>query len=141
MKTADYHALVAKTMDESTLQSNIISLARDMLPAWWTYHTHYSGRSTPGWPDLVLLRPPRLVFAELKRVGKKPTVEQDRVLGDLQQVADEIEALTTYCMLDHAHMTGRCPVCCRDTAQRRLVEVFVWTPTQLLSGEIAEVLR
>lgn len=33
---------------------------------WMEYHTYRSTRSTPGFPDLVLIKPPRLIWAELK---------------------------------------------------------------------------
>jgi hypothetical protein len=34
---------------------------------WLTYHTRYSLKSVKGFPDVCLVRPPRCVFAELKR--------------------------------------------------------------------------
>jgi hypothetical protein len=42
--------------------------------------------SERGWPDLALVRPPRLVFAELKRENGKTTEYQDRWLGLLRGV-------------------------------------------------------
>lgn len=36
------------------------------LSGWLVYHTHDSRRSPEGFPDLVLVRGPRLVVAELK---------------------------------------------------------------------------
>lgn len=36
------------------------------LRGWRWHHQHYSKRSPAGWPDLVLVRGPRLVAAELK---------------------------------------------------------------------------
>ena len=46
------------------------------LTGWLHYHTHDSRRSEPGFPDLVLVRDDRIIFAELK-VGKgKMTDEQ-----------------------------------------------------------------
>lgn len=44
---------------------------------WKTYHTRNSLRSDKGFPDLVAVRPPRLVFAELKVEPRKPTAEQN----------------------------------------------------------------
>jgi hypothetical protein len=35
-------------------------------PPWLAYHTLRSDGSAPGFPDLILIRPPRLVVAELK---------------------------------------------------------------------------
>ena len=66
------------------------------------YHTHNSQRSDPGFPDLVLIRDKRLVFAELKydrgyedwdiRTKRKATIstEQKRWLDGLSRV-DGIE--------------------------------------------------
>lgn len=45
-----------------------------------------------GFPDLVLVRPPRLAFAELKVKGNKPEPEQQRWLDDLGGTFAE-----TYC--------------------------------------------
>ena len=36
------------------------------LHGWLMYHTYNSRRSVAGFPDLVLVRPPRVIFAELK---------------------------------------------------------------------------
>jgi hypothetical protein len=47
-------------------------------------------RNPPGLPDLLLVRPPRLVFAELK-VGKgKPTEMQLAYLADLSKSGAEV---------------------------------------------------
>lgn len=46
------------------------------LFSWSYYHTRDSRRSAEGFPDLVACRPPRLIFAELKRDGKEPTGPQ-----------------------------------------------------------------
>ncbi len=51
-------------LTEKEFQARGLTLAR--LNGWKTYHTHDSRRSAPGFPDLVLVRPPRLIFAELK---------------------------------------------------------------------------
>lgn len=40
------------------------------------YHETPVGADGKGWPDLVLVRPPRIVFAELKDGYKQPTEDQ-----------------------------------------------------------------
>ncbi len=59
------------------------------LQGWLTYHTWNSQHSPAGFPDLVLVRPPRLVFAELKVGRNRPTPAQQewlRQLGACPQV-------------------------------------------------------
>ena len=48
---------------EKDFQRSVIRLAT--LCGWLTYHTHDSRGSSPGFPDLVLVRD-RVIFAELK---------------------------------------------------------------------------
>lgn len=43
---------------------------------WLFYHTHRSDKSEPGWPDVVLCKPPELIIAELKSAKGKLTVDQ-----------------------------------------------------------------
>jgi hypothetical protein len=100
---------------ERDFQRAVIDLAR--LTGWRVHHTRPAltrrGRwLTPiqgdaGFPDLVLCRPPRLITAELKRVGGKPTAEQQAWLEALSACAgvecylwtpddwDAIEAILT----------------------------------------------
>lgn len=47
---------------------------------WWSYHTRDSRRSTPGWVDLVLLKPPCALFVELKKQDGKVSPAQAHVL-------------------------------------------------------------
>jgi hypothetical protein len=70
---------------ESDLLEQVRTLAR--ATRWMTFHPHDSRRSEPGWPDLALVRPPRLVFAELKR-------ERGRVSRDQQAWLDALAAVT-----------------------------------------------
>jgi hypothetical protein len=80
---------------EREFQRAVVELAR--LMGWRVHHTRPAltqrGRwLTPiqgdaGFPDLVLCRPPRLILAELKRVGGKPTVEQQAWLHALASCA------------------------------------------------------
>lgn len=59
---------------EAGFQAALLELAA--VNGWHTYHTFDSRRSNSGWPDLVLVRPPRALFVELKRNGAKPTDAQ-----------------------------------------------------------------
>ena len=43
---------------------------------WMFYHTYNSHRSSPGFPDLVMVRPPDIIFVELK--AEKGRVTQDQ---------------------------------------------------------------
>jgi hypothetical protein len=52
------------SITERVFQANVLTLAR--LYRWAPYHTYRSDRSEAGFPDLVMVRPPRVVFAELK---------------------------------------------------------------------------
>lgn len=69
---------------EKELQANVLELAGHF--GWLAYHTHDSRRSNPGFPDLVLVRGTRLIFAELKREGGRVTGPQDEWLGALSFV-------------------------------------------------------
>lgn len=96
----------AESQSEDDFQRNVVAYAekRD----WLVYHTHNSKRSDPGFPDLVLVRGGRIVFAELKReipedappsfVRKcSPTPDQERWLDELHTVTNGIASL----LIDH----------------------------------------
>lgn len=51
-------------MNEAQWRRDVLRLAQTAGWAYW--YTHYSPYSTPGWPDLVLVRPPVVLLAELK---------------------------------------------------------------------------
>lgn len=72
---------------EKDLDACVRDLAR--LGGWRIYHTFDSRRSSAGFPDLVLLRPPRLVFVELKSDRGRVSDEQSAWLDDLEQCGVE----------------------------------------------------
>lgn len=82
---------------------------------WRFYHTHNSRHSGSGFPDLVLVRRGRLIFAELKTDAKasKVTDAQAAWLTELKIV--------------------------QDLAPLKSLEVFVWRPSQL--NEVLEALK
>ena len=79
------------------------------------WRTAGSGTMAKGWPDLTMVRPRdrRLIFAELKGPGGKPTPEQLAVLEVLRSIA-----------VYKGHTS---------------IEVYVWTPADL--EEIARIMR
>ena len=75
-------------MTEKQLQDAVIDLAK--WNGWRYYHTYDSRKSVVGFPDLVLVRGERLIFAEVKSDGGKATQEQLNWLGDLHKTAAEV---------------------------------------------------
>lgn len=88
--TADEHLeLRARTMLERDLEEAVRRLA--LSTGWLRYHTLRPKGSPAGFPDDVLLRDGRLIFAELKREGERPSEEQTRWLHGLEAVAAALE--------------------------------------------------
>lgn len=64
--------------------TRMVMTAAEQL-GWVCYHTRYSIGSKPGFPDLVLVRPPRVIFAELKMNKRRLTESQRYWIELLQQ--------------------------------------------------------
>lgn len=77
----------AAIVSETVFQAQVIEAAK--LLRWDVYHTHDSRRSAWGFPDLVLIQPPFLIYAELKKSGGQPTPEQCQWLEDLHNCGEE----------------------------------------------------
>ena len=75
-------------MREAEFQAAVIELAE--LQGWRCYHTHDSRRSQPGYPDLTLCRPPRLIFAECKTDTGRTSDDQDAWLDVLNHVQNAV---------------------------------------------------
>lgn len=75
--------VIRSTMSESTLQAEVVKLAKQFR--YRAYHTTIAYRSTAGFPDLVLVRAPRLLFVELKTESGKATDAQAEWLAALAQ--------------------------------------------------------
>jgi putative heme degradation protein len=74
-----------KADSETQFMQQVTQLAQ--YYSWRIYHTHDSRRSPAGFPDLVLVRPPELIFAELKTEKGRVRPEQADWLADLEAVA------------------------------------------------------
>lgn len=93
-------------MSEAAFQTHVMAIARTLRYRF--YHTHDSRRSPAGFPDLVMVRPRRLVFAELKRERGRVSQEQTQWIFELQGAG---------------------------------AEVYLWRPSDLLSGKILGTLK
>ena len=76
----------ATKLSEKQFQAQVVQLAR--YQGWLVYHTYDSRRSADGFPDLVLVRPPTVLFVELKTEKGVTSMAQEEwltVLGDCSQ--------------------------------------------------------
>ena len=118
---------LAKAMTEAELLAAIIDAAHTF--GWLVHHCRPAQRAdgkwmTPiqghaGFPDAVLTRRGRLVFVEAKR-------EKGELTPDQQMWFDAL-----------SHVPHHRP----DSVSEPWVQVFVWRPSDWLSGEIETVLR
>jgi hypothetical protein len=71
-------ATTSRPLTEKEWQAQVLELAG--LLGWATYHPWLSIHSPRGWPDLALVRPPRLLLVELKSEKGKVTPAQQHWL-------------------------------------------------------------
>jgi hypothetical protein len=81
-------AVLFASVTEEEFQAHVIRLST--MFGWLTYHTRDSRRSASGFPDLVLVRGPRLIFAELKSVNGKVRDSQADWLTRLRDTKAEV---------------------------------------------------
>lgn len=67
---------------ERDFQAAVVKLAK--LLGWRCYWTHNSLHSPNGWPDLVCIRRPRILFLELKAERTPVTPAQAETIAELQ---------------------------------------------------------
>ena len=63
------------SMTEKAFEAKVKKLARDN--GWMYYHTWRSYHSPAGFPDCVMVRPPKIIFAELKSQRGKLSPQQE----------------------------------------------------------------
>lgn len=76
---------------EAQFQAKVVQWAR--LNGWLVYHTHDSRRSEPGFPDLVLVRGPDILYWELKAEKGRVSPEQERWIAALHGAGQETRIL------------------------------------------------
>ena len=74
MKLRDGAQVIAELLSEKEFMVAVKEAAE--IHGWLFYHTYDSRRSTPGFPDLVLVRPPEVIFVELKAQKGRVTAYQ-----------------------------------------------------------------
>jgi len=75
-------------ISEKDFEGQIRDLAK--LFGWLYYHTWRSIHSPAGFPDCVLVRPPRLIFAELKSEKGQLSDKQKEWLEVLKETSVEV---------------------------------------------------
>lgn len=75
-------------ISEKTFQQQIVTLAK--VTGWMVYHTYDSRKSEPGFPDLVMVKDGRLIFAEVKTEKGKLTEAQGKWATALMKVRETI---------------------------------------------------
>ena len=80
-----------KGLSEKAFESQVKDLAK--IHGWRYYHTWRSIHSPAGFPDVVMVKPPRVIFAELKSEHGKLSQEQEEWLFDIANCkVDTVEA-------------------------------------------------
>lgn len=131
---------MAKGISETAFASQVEDLLKiygwrwtHFRPAWSNkgYRTPIKGHK--GFPDYCAVRPPRLLFAELKDEYSKPTPEQDGWLDDLRECVrvitlEPIDVRTgrSYKGKDYGKLVPS-------------LEVYLWRPSQI--KDIMEILK
>lgn len=107
------------------------------LFGWEFYHVveqhYYARRTSRGFPDYVAVKPPRLIFAELKSEKGQLTEAQEKWLEILKQCQHIFPYIPNKMILTLEDEV--------DTSIPKIMlpEVYLWRPSQI--EEIAEVLR
>lgn len=79
-------------LSEAEFQAQVIAIAEGW--GWLVIHINDSRKQKAvGWPDLVLIRE-RVLYRELKRVGRRPTLVQQATLDALKGAGQDVGVWT-----------------------------------------------
>lgn len=94
------------------------------------WRTPGQGTMAKGWPDLLLARPPRLIFAELKADAGHLTPEQGRVLELLGRLMVEAPEIPEDFPIpkQRSYLDGVFAGLDKALGEGPKVEVYVWRP-------------
>ncbi len=68
---------------EAEFQASVVEFAE--TAGWWVWHDRDSRGNLAGLPDLILVRPPRVMFIELKKESGRVSAVQRAVLRMFDQ--------------------------------------------------------
>lgn len=95
MMTADeYNDALMAAMSEAEFQRWVVGQAQ--MHGWQReliYHTHDSSKSQRGFPDLVLVKPPRVLLWELKSMRGRVSPAQERWVAAFKECGMEAAIL------------------------------------------------
>lgn len=111
-------------LPEAAFQLQVEQLAA--FYGWLAYHTHDSRRSAAGFPDLVLVRAPELIVAELKSAAGTTSPAQEAWLEQLRLVASATTKAAD-ALAREADRVLEQP----EAIPLPALEVYVWRPHQL----------
>ena len=74
--------VVNDILSEREVQDQIVREATDPVVGngWLVFHDNDSRRNNAGFPDLVLVKDGKIIFAELKRESKRAKLRDDQVV-------------------------------------------------------------
>ena len=78
-RVPDPRKVYLDSIPEAALQNTVVELGRRLN--YWVWHDSDSRKNKAGLPDLIMIRPPRVIFAELKRQSGRLRTAQAAVLG------------------------------------------------------------
>lgn len=108
----------ALNVREAELQLAVVQLAG--YQGFRVYHTFDSRHSEPGFPDLVMVRPPRLLVVELKAERGHVSVEQAAWIGAFTAIGGSVRFVVEAAR-EHDLLGG---------IEEPSVECYVWKPSQ-----------
>lgn len=92
--------------DEREWRQYVVQVAR--THGWSVYYHHDSKRTTPGWPDLALIRVPVFMLVELKSDHGKLSRAQQECIAMLQACGASVHVWRP-CDEDHVRRVLRQP--------------------------------
>lgn len=115
---------MAIVITEKQFEAQVKDLAK--VFGWKYYHTWRSIHSPAGFPDCVMVRPPRLIFAELKSEKGKLSPEQQEWLDILRECQINRDGTSVVTLTDTMVDEGKIP-----RIYIALPEVYLWRPNDI----------